>query len=72
MYFINVFFLQVNESLLAMSFVDNDRDILDNKVISDNLNNGDNVIGNNEEGCDNKGESKFQILSFFPGVKTRK
>ena len=46
-----------------MSFVDNDRDILDNKVISDNLNNGDNVIGNNEEGCDNKGESKFQILS---------
>jgi len=49
------FGFEVNESLLAMSFVDNDRDILDNKVISDNLNNGDNVIGNNEEGCDNKG-----------------
>ena len=40
-----------------MSFVGNEKDILDNKVISDNLKNGDNVIGNNEECCDNEGES---------------
>jgi len=49
------FGFEVNESLLAMSFVGNEKDILDNKVISDNLKNGDNVIGNNEECCDNEG-----------------